>query len=112
MSSSEPFGLESIASVSLDDGTALQTQRLNARYRMSTRMSRHTARSLSGRCHSSRFTRLEDLEKFPFASKQDGHTNDPFGLIAAGSDWVVPLALPRVSPRLPAPCRDIDMALS
>jgi len=25
------------------------------------------------------FTRLEDLEKFPFATKQDVHTNTPLG---------------------------------
>jgi len=46
MSSYEPFALGSMGSVSPDDVTALQTRRLNARYRMSTRMCGQTARSL------------------------------------------------------------------
>jgi hypothetical protein len=58
---------------------------------------------------------LEDLEKFPFATKQDVHADAALGQsrqVATASGAFMPLALPPTSkpPIAGSTCRDIDMA--
>ena len=103
MSSYEPFALESIASASPDDVTVLQTQRTlqNVYENLPVHRKKFDAAGVT----PADFRRLVDLGKFPFATKQNLRANDPFGMVAVGSDRIerfMPLAVPRASPPLPA----------
>jgi phenylacetate-CoA ligase len=90
MSAYRPFGLEAIETASRDQIAALQTERLrrtleNVYENVPAYRKKFDAAGVS----PSDFLRLEDIEKFPFTTKQDLRENYPFGMFAVPRERVV-----------------------
>lgn len=89
MSTYEPFGLEAIETASRDEIAALQTERLkrtleNVYENVPAYRKKFSAAGVS----PLDFRRLEDIEKFPFTTKQDLRENYPFGMFAVPRERV------------------------
>jgi hypothetical protein len=98
MSTYEPFGLEAIETASRDEIAALQTVRLKRTLaNVYENVPAYRKKFDAAGVIPSDFRRLEDLEKFPFTTKQDLRENYPFGMLAVPKERVA-----RVQPR-PAP---------
>ena len=86
----KPFGLEAIETASRDEIAALQTKRLkrtleNVYENVPTYRKKFDAAGVN----PSDFRRLDDLEKFPFTTKQDLRDNYPFGMFAVPKERVI-----------------------
>ena len=80
MSNYEPFGLEAIETASRDEIAAVQTSRLKRTlHTVYENVPAYRKKFDSAGVMPSDFTRLEDLQKFPFTTKQDLRDNYPFG---------------------------------
>jgi phenylacetate-CoA ligase len=84
-----PLGLEAIETASRDEIAALQTDRLkrtleNVYESVPAYRNKFDAAGVT----PSDFGRLEDLEKFPFTTKQDLRENYPFGMFAVPMDRI------------------------
>src|SRR5215831_17016592 len=84
-----PFGLEAIEVASRDEIAALQFERL-ARTLQNVYENVPAYREKFDKVgvHPSDFRRLDDLEKFPFTTKQDLCDNYPFGMFAVPKERV------------------------
>ena len=85
-----PFGLEAIEVASRDEIAALQFERL-ARTLQNVYENVPAYREKFDKVgvHPSDFRRLDDLQKFPFTTKQDLRDNYPFGMFAVPKERVV-----------------------
>ena len=86
----KPFGLETIETASRDEIAALQVKRLkrtleNVYENVPTYRKKFDAAGVS----PADFKHLDDLEKFPFTTKQDLRENYPFGMFAVPRERVV-----------------------
>src|ERR1700735_1444874 len=86
----KPFGLEAIETASRDEISALQAQRLkrtleNVYENVPTYRKKFDAAGVT----PSDFKHLDDLEKFPFTTKQDLRESYPFGMFAVPRERVV-----------------------
>ncbi len=78
-----PGSLDPIEIASRDEIAALQTKRLEATLAHAyEKVPAYRAKFEAAGVHPGDFKRLEDLRKFPFASKADLRENYPFGLFA------------------------------
>ena len=76
----EPFGLEAIETASRDEIAAVQTSRLKRTlHTVYENVPAYRKKFDAAGVMPSDFTRLEDLQKFPFTTKQDLRDNYPFG---------------------------------
>jgi phenylacetate-CoA ligase len=79
-----PGSLDPIETASRDEIAALQTKRLKATLAHAyEKVPAYREKFEAAGVHPGDFKRLEDLRKFPFASKADLRENYPFGLFAA-----------------------------
>jgi phenylacetate-CoA ligase len=90
MTTYEPFGLEAVETASRDEIAALQAERLkrtleNVYEHVPTYRRKFDAAGVT----PDDFRLLEDLEKFPFTTKQDLRENYPFGMFAVPRERVV-----------------------
>src|SRR5271170_6171105 len=86
----QPFGLEAIETASRDEIAALQVKRLkrtleNVYENVPPYRKKFDAAGVS----PSDFKHLDDLEKFPFTTRQDLRENYPFGMFAVPRERVV-----------------------
>jgi phenylacetate-CoA ligase len=86
----EPFGLEAIELASRDEIAALQVERLkrtleNVYENVPPYRKKFDAAGVA----PSDFKHLDDLEKFPYTTKQDLRENYPFGMFAVPKEHVV-----------------------
>jgi len=89
MSNYEPFGLEAIETASRDEIAAVQTSRLKRTlHTVYENVPAYRKKFDAAGVMPSDFTRLEDLEKFPFTTKQDLRDNYPFGMFAVPKERV------------------------
>ena len=89
MSTYEPFGLEAIETASRDEIAAVQTNRLKRTlHNVYENVPAYRKKFDAAGVTPSDFTRLEDLEKFPFTTKQDLRDNYPFGMFAVPKERV------------------------
>ena len=106
MSIYEPFGLEAIETASRDEIAALQTERLrrtleNVYENVPAYRKKFDVSGLA----PSDFRRLEDIERFPFTTKQDLRENYPFGMFAVPREHIfefTPHPVRQASPQLSA----------
>jgi phenylacetate-CoA ligase len=92
MSTYEPFGLEAIETASRDEIAALQTVRLKRTLaNVYENVPAYRKKFDAAGVIPSDFRRLEDLEKFPFTTKQDLRENYPFGMLAVPEERVARL---------------------
>jgi phenylacetate-CoA ligase len=90
MTSYEPFGVEPIETASRDEIVALQTQRLKSTLQnVYENVPAYRKKFDSAGLSPADFRRLEDLEKFPFTTKQDLRENYPFGMFAVPRERVM-----------------------
>src|SRR5262245_18558388 len=90
MSTYEPFGLEAVETASRDEISALQMERLKRTIQnVYENVPAYRKKFDAGGVTPSDFRRLEDLEKFPFTTKQDLRENYPFGMFAVPVERVV-----------------------
>jgi phenylacetate-CoA ligase len=83
MSTYQPFGLEAIETASRDEIAAVQTSRLKRiLHTVYENVPAYRKKFDAAGVTPSDFRRLEDLEKFPFTTKQDLRDNYPFGMFA------------------------------
>jgi phenylacetate-CoA ligase len=89
MSTYEPFGLEAIETASPDEIAAVQTERLKRTlHTVYENVPAYRRKFDAAGVTPSDFRRLEDLEKFPFTTKQDLRDNYPFGMFAVAAERV------------------------
>ena len=89
MSNYEPFGLEAIETASRDEIAAVQTSRLKRTlHTVYENVPAYRKKFEAAGVTPSDFRRLEDLEKFPFTTKQDLRDNYPFGMFAVPKERV------------------------
>jgi len=89
MSTYEPFGLEAIETASRDEIAAVQTSRLKRTlHTVYENVPAYRKKFDAAGVTPSDFRRLEDLEKFPFTTKQDLRDNYPFGMFAVPKERV------------------------
>src|SRR5262245_9011315 len=89
MSTYEPFGLEAIETASRDEIAALQTQRIKrALESVYENVPAYRKKFDGAGVTPTDFSRLEDLQKFPFTTKQDLRENYPFGMFAVPRDKI------------------------
>ncbi len=86
----KPFGLEAIETASRDEIAALQAQRLkrtleNVYENVPTYRTKFDAAGVT----PSDFKHLDDLEKFPFTTKQDLRESYPFGMFAVPRERIL-----------------------
>jgi phenylacetate-CoA ligase len=90
LSTYEPFGLEEIETASRDRIAALQTERLRRTLEnVYENVPAYRKKFDASGVGPSDFRRLEDIEKFPFTTKQDLRENYPFGMFAVPRERVV-----------------------
>jgi phenylacetate-CoA ligase len=90
MSTYEPFGLEAIEIASRDEIAALQTQRVkHALQNVYEKVPAYRKKFDGAGVSPADFRRLEDLQKFPFTTKQDLRENYPFGMFAVPKEKIV-----------------------
>ena len=85
----KPTGLESIETASSDELRELQFERLrwSIRHTYEKRRPRRKKCDIEG-VHPTDLTRLEELARFPFNSKQDLRDTYPFGMFAVPEYFV------------------------
>lgn len=89
MSTYQPFGLDPIETASRDEIEALQTERLKRTlHKVYENVPAYRKKFDAAGVSPADFTRLEDLAKFPFTTKQDLRENYPFGLFAVPQDRI------------------------
>jgi len=89
MSTYEPFGLEPIETASRDQIAALQTERLKRTLEnVYENVPAYRKKFDASGVDPSDFRHLEDIEKFPFTTKQDLRQNYPFGMFAVPRERV------------------------
>jgi phenylacetate-CoA ligase len=89
MSTYEPFGLEAIETASRDEIAALQTDRLkHTLHIVYENVPAYRKKFDAAGVAPSDFRRLEDLEKFPFTTKEDLRDNYPFGMFAVSRERI------------------------
>ena len=89
MSTYEPFRLEPIETASRDEIAALQTERLKGTLQtVYENVQAYRKKFDAVGVSPADFRRLEDLEKFPFTTKQDLRENYPFGMFAVPMEKV------------------------
>jgi phenylacetate-CoA ligase len=89
MSTYEPFGLEAIETGSRDEIAAVQTSRLKRTlHTVYENVPAYRKKFDAAGVTPSDFRRLEDLQKFPFTTKQDLRDNYPFGMFAVPKERV------------------------
>jgi len=89
MSNYEPFGLEAIETASRDEIAALQTERLQRTlHNVYENVPAYRKKFDAAGVSPADFRRLEDIEKFPFTTKQDLRENYPFGMFAVPRERV------------------------
>src|SRR5262245_33756532 len=85
-----PFGLEAIEVASRDEIAALQFERLaRTLQNVYDNVPLYREKFDKVGVHPSDFRRLDDLQKFPFTTKQDLRDNYPFGMFAVPKERVV-----------------------
>jgi len=85
-----PFGLEAIEVASRDEIAALQFERLaRTLQNVYDNVPAYREKFDKVGVHPSDFRRLDDLQKFPFTTKQDLRDNYPFGMFAVPKERVV-----------------------
>jgi phenylacetate-CoA ligase len=89
MSTYEPFGLEAIETASRDEIAALQTERIKCTLtNVYENVPAYRKKFDAAGVTPSDFRQLEDLEKFPFTTKDDLRENYPFGMFAVPKERV------------------------
>ena len=89
-SSYEPFGLEAIEMASRDEIAALQVERLKRTLKnVYENVPAYRKKFDAVGVAPSDFKHLDDLEKFPYTTKQDLRENYPFGMFAVPKEHVV-----------------------
>jgi phenylacetate-CoA ligase len=84
-----PFGLEAIEVASRDEIAALQRERLKCTLQsVYANVAAYRKKFDEAGVHPSDFRRLDDLQKFPFTTKQDLRDNYPFGMFAVPKECV------------------------
>jgi phenylacetate-CoA ligase len=84
-----PFGLEAIEVASRDEIAALQMERLKRTLQnVYKNVPAYRKKFDEVGVHPSDFRRLDDLQKFPFTTKQDLRDNYPFGMFAVAKERV------------------------
>ena len=88
----KPTGLESIETASSDELRELQFERLrwSIRHTYEKRRPRRKKCDIEG-VHPTDLTRLEELARFPFNSKQDLRDTYPFGMVRRAGVFCDPL---------------------
>jgi phenylacetate-CoA ligase len=90
MSGYEPFGLEPIETASRDEIAARQAERLQRTLQnVYENVPAYRKKFDAAGVTASDFSRLEDLEKFPFTTKRDLRENYPFGMFAVPRERIV-----------------------
>jgi len=86
----EPFGLEAIELASRDEIAALQVERLKRTLKnVYENVPPYRKKFDAAGVAPSDFKHLDDLEKFPYTTKQDLRENYPFGMFAVPKEHVV-----------------------
>jgi phenylacetate-CoA ligase len=84
-----PFGLEAIEIASRDEIAALQMERLKRTLQIVYKnVPAYRKKFDEVGVHPSDFRRMDDLQKFPFTTKQDLRDNYPFGMFAVPKERV------------------------
>jgi phenylacetate-CoA ligase len=85
-----PFGLEPIEKASRDEIAALQLDRLQWSLRHAyDNVAAYRKKFDAAGVHPDDLTKLEDLARFPFTTKQDLRENYPFGMFAVPQEKIV-----------------------